>query len=168
MRHFLMDGHRRGSVAKRFPTNAKRDVTTRTFIPGKVFVRKVIGQIETAAATYLAHGVVKQTDSRQARRDDAHVHSGQGFRARRLGVRDVRDVGRAVQHPVHNQIFQRHAQLTIRDAVELRKVIGQIETAAATYPAQGVVKQIPDRRGAAPPTCMLHAWDDSPSDFGYV
>ena len=34
-----MDGHRRGSVAKRFPTNAKHDVTaTRTFIPGKVFV----------------------------------------------------------------------------------------------------------------------------------
>jgi hypothetical protein len=78
MRVIEMDQHRRGSVAKRVPTNAKRDITTRTFIPGKVFVLD-----------------------------------------------------------------------------------------AATYPAKDVVKQIPDRRGAAPPTCMMHAWDDSPSDFGY-
>jgi len=38
MRIIEMDEHRRGSVAKRVPTNAKRDVTTRTFVPGKVFV----------------------------------------------------------------------------------------------------------------------------------
>jgi len=79
MRTIEMDKHRRGSVAKRVPTNAKRDVTTRTFVPGKVFVLD-----------------------------------------------------------------------------------------AATYPARDVVKQIPDRTGAAPPTCMLHAWDDSPSDMGYT
>ena len=38
---------------------------------------------------------------------------------------------------------------------------------AFTYPGRGQVKMLSGKTGAPAPTAMLHAWDDSGSDFGY-